>query len=162
MVEYPEYQPENIYEDLRKILPEETLFKSLSERINNALDPFTFASDISPKELPYLVVRPCSTEEVRKLMEYANSKEIPVFVRGSGTSLQGASRYFHKGIVLNVSKLNHFNMMKDYGFVEFGPGHRVLYIKEVLEKEGYFLPLVPGSIRIASIGGIISNNTTCP
>jgi len=50
--------------------------------------------------------------------------------------------------------------MKDYGFVEFGPGHRVLFIKEQLEKEGYFLPLVPGSIRVASIGGIISNNTS--
>ncbi|MGD0916110.1 MAG: FAD-binding oxidoreductase [Thermodesulfobacteriota bacterium] len=160
MSEYPEYDPGSIYEDLRKVLPEEVLSRSLFERINNALDPYTFASDISQEEVPYLVVRPRSTVEVSELMKYAHSNRIPVFVRGSGTSLQGASRYFHKGIVLNVSKLNHLDIMKDYGFVEFGPGHRVLHVKEQLEKEGYFLPLVPGSIRVASIGGIISNNTT--
>jgi len=160
MVEYPEYKPEDVYEDMREIVPEESVSKSVFERINNALDPYTFASDISPEEVPYVVVRPGSAEEVGKVMEYANSKKIPVFVRGSGTSLQGAARFHHKGIVLNVSRLTHLNIMKEYGFVEFGPGHRVLHVKEELEKEGYFLPLVPGSIRVASIGGIISNNTS--
>ena len=160
MLEYLEYTPEDIYKDLRKILPEESISKSIFERINNALDPYTFASDISREEVPYAVVRPGSTEEVSQLMKYANSQKVPVFVRGSGTSLHGAARFHHKGIVLNVSRLTHLNIVKDNGFVEFGPGHRVLYVKEQLEKEGYFLPLVPGSIRVASIGGIISNNTS--
>ncbi len=160
MPQYPEYRSEDIYEDLKKILPQESLSRSLFERINNALDPYTFASDISKEEVPYLVVRPASTEEVSRLIQYANTRRIPIFVRGSGTSLQGASRYFHKGIVLNVSRLTHLQIMKDYGFIELGPGHRVSTIKEELEKEGYFLPLVPGSIRVASMGGIIANNTT--
>jgi len=160
MGEYPDYQPEDIYEDLSKVLSEESLSKSLFERINNALDPYTFATDISREKVPYLVVRPGSTDEVSRLMKYSHSKKIPVFVRGSGTSLAGASRYRHKGIVLNVSRLNHLNIMKEYGFVESGPGHRVLQVKERLEKEGYFLPLAPGSIRVASIGGIISNNSS--
>jgi len=160
MGEYPDYKPEDIYDDLSKVLPKESLSKSVFERINNALDPYTFASDISREKLPYLVVRPGSTDEVSALMKYANSKKIPVYVRGSGTSLQGASRYRHKGIVLNVSRLNHLNIMKNYGFVESGPGHRVLHVKSQLEKEGYYLPLVPGSIRVASIGGIISNNSS--
>ncbi len=160
MVEYPEYKPEDIYEDVKKIIPEEFVSKSIFERINNSLDPYTFVSDIVREEVPYVVVRPSSTEEVSQLMKYANSKKTPVFVRGSGTSLHGAARFHHKGIVLNTSRLTHLNIMKEYGYVEFGPGHRVLYVKEQLEKEGYFLPLVPGSIRVASIGGIISNNTS--
>ncbi|RLB40942.1 MAG: hypothetical protein DRH12_09330 [Deltaproteobacteria bacterium] len=160
MVEYPEYSSEDVIQDLSKILPEESISKSLFERINNAVDPYTFASDISPEEVPHAVVRPGSTEEVSDLMRYAHSKKIPVFVRGSGTSLQGASRYRHKGIVLNVSRLKHLNIVKEDGFVEFGPGHRVLHVREELEKQGYFLPLAPGSIRVASIGGIISNNTS--
>lgn len=160
MAKYPEYKPEDIFEDLKKFLPEESLSKSFFERINNAVDVYTFASDISREEVPYAVVRPGSTQEVSELMKYANAKNIPVFVRGSGTSLHGAARFHHKGIVLNVSRLTHLNIMEDFGFVEFGPGHRVLYVKEQLEKKSYFLPLVPGSIRIASIGGIISNNTS--
>ena len=160
MCTYPDYEPENIYRELKAILPESSLSKSVYERINNALDPYTFATDIDPEEMPYLVARPASTEEVSALMTYANSKKIPVYVRGSGTSLSGASRYRHKGIVLNVARLNHLEIMKEYGYVESGPGHRVLHVKEQLEKEGYYLPLVPGSIRVASIGGIISNNSS--
>ena len=160
MVEYPEYKPEDVYADVTKIVPEEFVSKSIFERINNSLDPYTSGTDIDPEELPYVVVRPGSTEEVSELMKYANSKRIPVYIRGSGTSLHGAARFHHKGIVLNVSRLTYLNILKDYGFVEFGPGHRVLHVKEELEKEGYFLPLVPGSIRVASIGGIISNNTS--
>ena len=160
MVEYPEYKPEDVYEDVKRIVPEEFVSKSIFERINDSLDPYTSGTDIIPEELPYVVVRPGSTEEVSELMKYANSKKIPVFVRGSGTSLHGAARFHHKGIVLNVSRLTHLDIRKEYGFVEFGPGHRVLHVKEQLEKEGYFLPLVPGSIRVASIGGIISCNTS--
>jgi hypothetical protein len=52
IIEYPEYKPENIYEDLRKILTEEALSASLFERINNAIDPYIFASDISQEEVP--------------------------------------------------------------------------------------------------------------
>lgn len=160
MMDYPDYDPKDIQGDLQSILPEASLSKGIFERINNALDPYTSSDDISPSEVPYVVVRPGSTAEVSRLMKYAHSKKIPVFVRGSGTSLQGASRYRRKGIVLNVSRLTHLRIKKEYGYVEFGPGHRVLHVKNQLEKEGYFLPLVPGSIRVASIGGIISNNTS--
>jgi glycolate oxidase len=160
MAEYPKYTQEQVLEDLRGILPEEAISKSIFETINSALDPYTAGTDITPEEIPHAVVRPSSTEEVSKLMKYANSKKIPIYIRGSGTSLHGAARFHDKGIVLNVSRLNRLDIKKDYGYVEFGPGHRVLHVKEELEKEGYFLPLVPGSIRVASIGGIISNNTS--
>jgi len=160
MADYPEYTQEQVLNDLMGILPGEAISKSIFERINNSLDPYTSGTDIVPEEIPYAVVRPASTEEVSKLMKYANSKKIPVYVRGSGTSLHGAARFYHRGIVLNVSRLTRLEIMKDYGYVEFGSGHRVLHVKEELEKEGFFLPLVPGSIRVASIGGIISNNTS--
>lgn len=160
MSDYPKYEPEMIHNDLKNILPEEALSGSIFERINNALDPYTFASDVHPDEVPYIVVRPGSTKEVSTLMQYADSRKIPVYVRGSGTSLHGASSYRHKGIVLNVSRLTHLNVMQEDGFMELGPGHRVLHVKEELEKKGYFLPLVPGSIRVASVGGLICNNTS--
>ncbi len=160
MGEYPEYKPEDVYEDLRKILPEGAASKSIFERVNNSLDPYMFAVDITPEEIPYVVVRPGSTEEVSKVMTYANSKKIPVYVRGSGTSLHGAARFHKKGIVLNVSRLTNLEIRKDYQFMECGAGLRCIYVKQQLEKEGYFLPMAPGSIRVASMGGLVSNNTT--
>ncbi len=160
MVAWPAYEPDIVQKELQNLFPAEALSSGYFERINNALDPYTSSDDINQDLVPYAVVWPGSTEEVSRLMKYANEKKIPVFVRGSGTSLHGASRYRHRGIVLNVGRLTHFRLEKDNGYAEFGPGHRVLHVKQLLEKEGYFLPLVPGSIRVASIGGIISNNTS--
>jgi len=160
MSTYLDYDPSDVQKELKDLLSEDAVSNGFYERINNALDPYTSSDDITKEIVPYAVVWPGSTEEVSRVMKYANTKKIPVFVRGSGTSLHGASKYRHAGIVLNVSRLTHFRMEKDNGYAEFGPGHRVLKVKQMLEKEGYFLPLVPGSIRVASIGGIISNNTS--
>lgn len=158
MSEYPDYEIRDVYEGLKDIISTDYISTSLFERINNAVDPHT--AELKREQLPYAVVRPGSTEEVSELMKYANSQKIPVFVRGSGTSLSGASSYRHKGIVLNTSRLTHFNIMKENGFVEMGPGLRTLYVSEQLEKEGYFLPMHPGSMSVATIGGIVSNNTS--
>ena len=160
MFEYPEYKLEEVYEDLSGILPRDAISKSVFERINNSLDPYTGATDVTPDEIPYVVVRPSSTEEVSKVMTYANSKKIPVYVRGSGTSLHGAAKFHRKGIVLNVSRLINLEIRKDNQYFECGAGMRCIDVKEQLAKEGYFLPMAPGSIRVASMGGLISCNTT--
>jgi len=160
MAIYPKYDPKTIQSELRDILPEEALCTSYFERINNALDPYTSSDIITQEQVPYVVVRPGSTTEVSLIMKYANEKKIPVFVRGSGTSLHGASKYRHAGIVISTRRLNHIRIEKDNNYAEFGPGHRVLELKKIFEKEGYFLPLVPGSIRVASVGGMITNNSS--
>ncbi len=160
MIKYPEYKPEKVQEDLREILPEDAISKSIFERINNSLDPYTGATDITPDEVPYAVVWPKSTEEVSRIMTYANSKQIPVYVRGSGTSLHGAAKFHRRGIVLNVRRLNRLEINKADQYFECGAGLRCLDVKERLAKEGYFLPMAPGSIRVASMGGLVSNNTT--
>jgi len=79
MVEYVEYKQEDVYEDVKKIVPEDFISTSIFERINNNTTPLAF--DMERDKLPYLVVRPGSTKEVSGLMKYANSKRIPVFPR---------------------------------------------------------------------------------
>jgi len=158
MNDYPDYRREEIETELKSILPPDRISVSLPERINNALGIHMPKLDM--EKLPYAVVRPSSDEEVSALLKYANHKKIPVFVRGSGTSLSGASTYRHKGIVLNTSKLNRFNMVKENGYVELGAGLRAQFVQEQLAKEGYFFPMHPGSIIVATIGGITCNNTS--
>ena len=158
MDKFPELKPEELQKELENILPKESISINVFERINNAVDPFTF--EVDRETLPYLVVMPSSPEEVSELMKFANLKKVPVFVRGSGTSVHGVSQYHYKGIVLNTFKLNHLNIIKEYGFFECGPGQRVLDVTNELNKHGYFLPMVPGSRKVASMGGIVSNNTS--
>jgi glycolate oxidase len=158
MTEYQEYDVSEVYRDLAGILGAERVTSSLLERINNAVGVHNVKLD--RERLPYAVARPSCAEEVSELVKYANSKRIPIFVRGSGTSLSGASDYRHKGIVLNTSGLKRFEMDVENSFVELGTGHRGQDVLERLEQDGYFFPMHPGSILIATIGGIVCNNTS--
>jgi glycolate oxidase len=158
MIKLTEQEVSTMVQDLQRLINPKFITTSLLERINNATD--YRVSELDRESLPYVVVRPGSAEEVSKLMAYANSKKIPVFVRGSGTCLKGSSSYPFPGIVLRTSRLTHLSIYKDYGFFECGPGLRVQYVADELAKEGYYLPIHPGSIKIASMGGMVSSNTS--
>ena len=51
----------------------------------------------SIKEMPDVVVKANTTEEVSEIMKYAYEHNIPVTARGSGTGLVGAAVALHKG-----------------------------------------------------------------
>jgi FAD/FMN-containing dehydrogenase len=66
MLTFPEFDAQAIHRDLRNILSEEYISTSLFERLNNALDPWP--DELSKERLPYIVVRPETTEEVSRLL----------------------------------------------------------------------------------------------
>ena len=158
MSQYPEYEVPDIFEGVKRIVGEKYVTSSLLERLNNAVGIHKMF--LKKDELPYVVARPANAQEVSRLMVFANERKVPVFVRGSGTSLSGASDYRHKGIVLNTSRMNHVRVFAENGYVELGPGRRCQEAMTILENAGYFFPMHPGSVRIATIGGVISNNTS--
>ena len=51
-------------------------------------------------------------------------------------------------------------LFEDFGFFECGPGCICESVAKEIERCGYFLPLAPGSRLIASMGGLIANNTS--
>jgi len=62
--------------------------------------------------------------------------------------------------VLNMSRLNFLRIDKENGYFEAGAGATGGYINEELTKAGCFLPMMPGSVTYASLGGMISTNTS--
>ena len=110
--------------DLGKIVSEKYVSTTLFERIKSSLDTFPYEAE--RETLPYAVVMPESKGEIREIVTYANSTKIPIFVRGSGTSFTGASRYHVPGIVLSTRRLNRVEIFEDYGFFECG--HPPLFI----------------------------------
>ncbi len=147
-----------IAEEMSAIVGEEFVSTSIFERVKNALDPFPY--DVTRDKIPYCVVLPKNKEEISEILKFANKFKIPVFVRGSGTILTGASRPHKPGIIINTRRLNQFWIYEDYGFFEAEAGVRCGDIASVLSEHGYFLPMWPGSRVIASIGGLASNNTS--
>lgn len=149
---------DKIGKELRKILPEKYVVTHIFERIKSSLDAFPF--EVDRENLPYAVVMPKSREDVSEILKYANREKIPIFIRGSGTSLAGASRYHIPGIVMNTHRMNDIEIFEEYGFFECGPGCICANVADEIKSRGYYLPFAPGSRLIASMGGLIANNTS--
>jgi glycolate oxidase len=152
--------PNKIYAEVSKIVGEENVTVNLFELINNSLDPLPYEYNKEDTPLPYLVAKPATEHEIRGLFKYANSQDIPVYVRGSGTSFTGSARAPYKGIILSTSRMNSINIDSEYGYFECGPGASVLSVDMALSKEGYFLPVYPGSKMVATMGGMMAGNTS--
>ena len=142
---------------LEDIVGKKNMTVSTFEKIKESLDPHPYT--LARETLPLVVALPETKEQISEIFKYANKEKIPVFVRGSGTQLAGSSRPHTPGIMINTAKMTQFEIFEDWGFYESGPGVRVEDAGQMLGKKGYFLPIWPGSRVIASMGGVISNNT---
>ena len=143
---------------LEGIVGPEYVTTSKFEKIKQSLDAYPYHADMN--NLPIAVVLPETSQDISEILKYANKEKIPVYVRGSGTQLIGASRPDRPGIVIFTSRMTSFEIKEDYGYFEAGPGVRNAEAMDMLAERGYFLPLVIGAKFIASFGGATCNNTS--
>ena len=149
---------DGIYKRMETIVSPKYLSATIFDRIKSAQDPFPY--EVTKEQVPHVVVMPGNKEEISEIVRYANIDKIPIFVRGSGTHLGGAARPHTHGILINMNRMNKIEFLEDYAFFECEPGCICAKVGEELDKKGYFLPMAPGSRLIASMGGLISNNTS--
>jgi glycolate oxidase len=144
--------------DLAKIVGKDHVFTDKPTSVVYAKD--TMPWDVEGKNIPYAVVRPCNSQEVSKLLKYANEKLIPVHIHGSGTSLVGLARPKTKGIVLDTARMKEIKVYPERGYFEAGPGLHLVQVKKELAKYNAMLPLFPGSELVATVGGTVAVNTS--
>ena len=120
----------------------------------------TMPWDLEEKNIPYAVVRPQNSQEVSKILKYANEKLIPVHIHGSGTSLVGLARPKTKGIVLDTARMKKITVYPERGYFEAEPGLHVVQVRKELAKYNAMLPVFPGSELVATIGGTVAVNTS--
>lgn len=110
---------------------------------------------------PAVVVKPDTAEDVKKILEYADSGGIPVVPRGSGSAMCGQTIPINGGIILDMKGMNRIleiNIRDGYCRVEPGVVDEDLNL--ALQQHGFFYPPAPASSRIATIGGEIGNNAS--
>jgi len=108
--------------------------------------------------MPQAVVQVCSTDEVSRIVTYANQRRIPVVVRGSGTGLVGGAVAVHGGILLETVKMNQIlHLDRENLTVTVQPGVLLMDLTAFVEQNGLFYPPDPGE-KAATIGGNISTN----
>lgn len=106
-----------------------------------------------------IVVKPKNTDEISKIMKYANENNIVVVVRGGGTGLCGACTPTRESIILSTERLDNIIEIDEDNMVAVLEAGVTLYdLLEELEKhEGVGFPVHPGD-EGAQMGGMAVTN----
>ncbi len=113
------------------------------------------------KIMPRLVAIPESTDDIRKLLRFADQLAVrdfalPVTVRGTGMDKTGAS--IGDGLVVSMEKFNHIEEIDVRGrLVRVQPGMTLGALNEALRLQGVWLPISYNPQL--TIGGMIANCT---
>ena len=112
---------------------------------------------------PEVVVFAQSTEQVSKLMRFAQERKIPVTARGAGVGYVGGCVPLHGGIALSLArmtKIKEINLEDGVAVVE--PGVITGDLQNAVRKLGWFYPPDPASLKECSLGGNIATNAGGP
>ncbi|HET7444300.1 MAG TPA: FAD-binding and (Fe-S)-binding domain-containing protein [Solirubrobacterales bacterium] len=122
-------------------------------------DIVRYASDASPYRLfPQAVVMAREPGDVAKVLAYGREKKIPVTFRSGGTSLNGQGQT--GGILVDVRR--HFGgvtVEEDGARARVKPGTILGHANRVLAPHGTRLGPDPASTDVATVGGVVANNS---
>ncbi|MFN8534253.1 MAG: FAD-binding oxidoreductase [Dehalococcoidia bacterium] len=148
---------ETVARELRAVLPADQVLTDPAELDSFSYDA-SFATFLAPR-MPDVVVQARSRDDVAAVLRLASRLDVPVTARGAATGQTGGAVPVRGGIVLDLSQMKRIieldkpNMQV---FVEPGLVHADL--NSFLAKHKLMFPPDPGSSRMCSIGGVVSNN----
>lgn len=141
---------------LKSIVGEEGLSVRTADLEAHSVDE----SWVEPHQ-PEVVVWPTSTEQVSAILRYASERGLPVSPWSGGSSLEGNPIPVQGGIALAMYRMGEIlEIREDDLQVVVQPG--VVYddLNERLRRAGMFFPPAPGSSDVATIGGMVANNSS--
>jgi len=121
-----------------------------------------YSYDATPQfqSLPDAVIAPRNTQEVAEIAKICNEYRIPIVPRGSGTNLCAGTCPVEGGIVLLFKHMNRILEIDEENLTAtVQPGVITLDLMKAVEEKGLFYPPDPGSMKISTIGGNISENS---
>ncbi|MFQ5840911.1 MAG: FAD-binding oxidoreductase [Thermodesulfobacteriota bacterium] len=148
---------EKMVDELAQIVGRENVLAS-------EMDLMLYGYDASlDKGRPDCIVLPGSTEEVSKIVTFANREGIPIVARGSGTNLSGGTIPSRGGIVLHFSRMNRIlEIDTENQRVVVEPGLFTLLLKNELARYGYVYQPDPASEKVSTLGGNFGENSGGP
>jgi glycolate oxidase len=114
-------------------------------------------------ETPGVVIFAQSTDDVRKLLRFANENKIPVTARGAGYGYVGSCVPIRRGIALSLVRMNQIkeiNFANAIAVVE--PGVITGELKRAARSKKLFYPPDPASFEHCTIGGNVATNAGGP
>ena len=150
----------NLRKDMELIVGKYNILFSYDELYTYSTDSTNITN---PNELADAVVFPQTTEQVSKIMKYANDNSIPVVARSAGTNLCGACLPKRGGIILNFAKMNRIlEINKNNLICRVEPGVVIEDLQKAVEKYDLFYPPDPSNLKVFMIGGSIGLSSGGP
>ncbi len=142
----------------------------LKERLAPALvlthpvELMTYETDASmDRGTPDAVVFPRNTDEVVRIVRWANETGAPLIARGAGTGLSGGAVAEHGGVIVGFSRMNKLLEFDETGrSIVAEPGLVNLALDELVKTKGLYFPPDPASGRTSTLGGNIAENAGGP
>ena len=112
---------------------------------------------------PSAVVWPGNTEDVVRVMKYADENNIPVVPRGAGSGMTGGAIPLKGAIILSLERMNRILEIDHENLsVLCEPGLINGRLQRDLERIGLFYPPDPASMKFCTIGGNVAENAGGP
>jgi len=144
--------PASITEQLRTILGPDGFFDAPE-------DLRSFAYDLFANHQPDACALPATVEEASAVMRLCNQNHIPVYPRGSGTSLAGSPVPVMGGLVLCSSRMNKvLEVSVTDRLARVQAGCVTGNLQKAAAAQGLMYPPNPTSMLYSTIGGNVATN----
>ncbi|OMQ16766.1 FAD-binding oxidoreductase [Modestobacter sp. VKM Ac-2676] len=107
---------------------------------------------------PLAVVRAEQAAHVQTAVRWAARHQVPVVVRGAGTSLAGGASAVEGCLVVSTERMTAIRIDPVNRTAVAEPGALNAAVKDAAAAYGLWYPPDPGSFRISSIGGNVATN----
>jgi len=148
------------------------LAEALRELLSDSGDQVSVSSEVLTEHStdkwfaanqPDVVVFAESTDDVSRILSYANDQQVPVTTRGAGVGYVGGCVPAHGGISLSVARMNQIKAIDPRDWVAVvEPGVITGDLQAAARDKGCFYPPDPASLKECSIGGNIATNAGGP
>lgn len=152
-----------IISDLRRIVGADgatDIPYRMSRYVGDALGAFrAYAAAPRLYATPAAVVLPQNTQQVSRILRYAQQCQVPVVPYGGGSGVFGAAAPIEDSVILSLDRMNATLDISSADFTaRFQPGVVLEHAASALNGAGMLLGHDPWSRPIATIGGAISTD----
>ena len=109
---------------------------------------------------PLCAVTPLSTEEVQRLVGFANQEKLSIVPFGGGSGLMGGALSIRPGLVVDLRRMNRIlHIDAESRSAQVQAGAVLETVDLALNEHGFILGHDPWTVPVATIGGAISTNS---
>ncbi len=150
----PAQDKAGILQEIRSLIPDLRVLHELED-----LRPYECDGLSAYRVAPMLVVLPDTLDQVRKLLELAHRRHVPIVARGAGTGLSGGAMPLAQGILLVMARFNKILEIDPVArTARVQPGVRNLAISQAAAPHKLYYAPDPSSQIACSIGGNVAEN----